>query len=680
LTGSGGCDGFVAKYANAGEFLWARKIGGAGESESCDGIAVDGVGNVYVTGTIQGEATFGTTNLTAHGLADCFIAKYNSNGGLIWAESFGGRDLANGKSIALDSMGNIYVCGGFLGTNVSVGGILLKYYGRGDTWNIFVTKLDPAGRPLWAQTAGGDLNDFGESVAVGAQADCYIGGSLGVGVTTFGPNNFLSSNVSGFVAKYNGDGNLIWAREPWLSGGLGVVRRIALDNAGRIYVTGIFGDQADFGITNLTSAGQYDIFLAQYDSDGSVIWAQRAGGAGFDFGTGITADAADNCYLTGSFETNASFGRVTLRDTNCSDAFVAKYGKMGRLTWVRQVTGTGDVRGSAITVDGYGNVFMTGYFYGETADFKTTSLTNVGQADIFVAKLRTNVFSASAAGGGTVKILPEAVPYLGDPVVTFTAVPVPGWTFLQWTGDTTGTGPSSSLVLTRDKSVQAIFGTELAMGIELGSGSLLSQPTATLYPYGTVLRLTAVPDLTNFFAGWDGATGSTNNPLRFVLTNPNPTVLAMFLPLSTGQYSLTIVTDGLGQVAVNPNANRFNDGQNVQLATMPAEGQEFLGWSSDASGTQTPLSVLMDRSRIITAHFTKRPKLLAPAGDGPANAEGFHFLLTGEFGARYQVEATSDLAIWSGLDTLTNIFGTVQFNDRSATNEGWRAYRAVLAQ
>ena len=131
-----------------------------------------------------------------------------------------------------------------------------------------------------------------------------------------------------------------------------------------------------------------------------------------------------------------------------------------------------------------------------------------------------------------------------------------------------------------------------------------------------------------------------------------------------------------------PRGNRFGNGTNVTLLAAPESGQEFLGWSGDATGTSNPLVVTMNRSRVITATFTKRPRLAPLLCEGVPNGEEFQLLVTGEFGGRYSIEATTDFTpavpAWEPLATLTNTFGAAQFNDPVPTNRPQRFYRAVV--
>jgi hypothetical protein len=289
--------------------------------------------------------------------------------------------------------------------------------------------------------------------------------------------------------------------------------------------------------------------------------------------------------------------------------------------------------------------------------------------------------SASTKGGGTVAVAPSAGAYFSNNLAAVTATPAPGWTFLHWLGDETGTNPTVSTPMTRNKCLRAVFGTSLGHTV-VGSGSVVRSPAAEWYPHGTAVRLTAVPQAGNYFALWGNAASGTNNPLTFSVTNPNPTVTAVFAALPASQHALTVLPDGFGTVTSNLRGNRFGNGTNVTLRALPEPGQDFLGWTGDASGTNNPLVVIMTRSKIITANFTKRPRLAPILCDGVPNNEAFQSLLTGEFGGRYSIEATTDLApvvpAWEPLATLTNTFGSAQFNDSFPTHRTQRFYRAVV--
>jgi hypothetical protein len=279
-----------------------------------------------------------------------------------------------------------------------------------------------------------------------------------------------------------------------------------------------------------------------------------------------------------------------------------------------------------------------------------------------------------------VAVDPPSGAYLGDGTAVVTSTAEPGWKFLQWLGDAAGTNPVASLSMSRNKRAQAVFGTALSNTV-VGSGSVVINPESEWYPYGTTVSLTPQPFAGNYFALWGNAASGTNTPLSLTVTNANPTVTAVFAALPANRNTLTMVTDGFGQVNASPFANHYGAGTNVTLTAMPDAGQSFVGWSGDASGTQNPLTVVVNSSKVITAQFTRRPRLAPISSGGIPNGE-FQLLLTGEFGGRYSIESTTNLApaapAWEPLATLTNTFGSVQFNDPFVTNHTQRFYRAVV--
>jgi hypothetical protein len=114
----------------------------------------------------------------------------------------------------------------------------------------------------------------------------------------------------------------------------------------------------------------------------------------------------------------------------------------------------------------------------------------------------------------------------------------------------------------------------------------------------------------------------------------------------------------------------------VVLSAVPGPGQEFLGWSGDASGGENPLAISMTGDKVIVARFTARPELSVPPGLAGRKPEGFRLFLTGPAGSLYEIQASgSGLGAWSGIGRATNDLGTVQFLDPAASASA-RFYRA----
>lgn len=287
-----------------------------------------------------------------------------------------------GQSIACDPSGNILVTGSFAGTN-TLGSTALISAGLSD---MFLAKYDSAGNLLWARRAGGASYDEGRGVATDGAGNAYVTG-LFQGVASFGNSNLTSSGQSDvFVAKYDPAGTLAWVQR---AGGndFDESHAIVLDAATNIYLTGYFDANATFGgILLRNNSGSSDVFVAKTDSRGVFLWARQAGGNGEDIGAAVVSDGT-NIYVTGCFETSATFGSTNLTSngtTGAKDVFLAAYDATGTLRWVQQAGGAGDDCGHALALDSSGTIYMTGEFLSPAA-FGTTNLVGSGK-DIFLAK------------------------------------------------------------------------------------------------------------------------------------------------------------------------------------------------------------------------------------------------------------------------------------------------------
>ena len=194
---------------------------------------------------------------------------------------------------------------------------------------------------------------------------------------------------------------------PWLwaqkAGGTGEDsgHSIAVDASGNSYVTGGFEGTAIFGSTTLESGGSQDIFVAKLDNRGNWLWAKKAGGTDSDYGYGIAVDASGNSYVTGYFKGSATFGSTTLTNNGFANIFIAKLDSSGNWLWAKNAGYSGcGTSGNGIAVDASGNIYVTGYC-ADSAIFGSITLTSNGDSDIFIAKLDSsgNWLWAKNAGG-----------------------------------------------------------------------------------------------------------------------------------------------------------------------------------------------------------------------------------------------------------------------------------------
>ncbi len=321
-------DIFITKYDSNGNVLWAKSAGGTGYDFGTN-VTTDGGGNVYVTGVFDSDPiTFGSTILTNAGGYDVFITKYNSNGTVLWAKSTGGTDYDEATSVSTDGEGNVYVTGVFKSDPITFGSMMLTNAGGDD---IFITKYNTNGTVLWAKSMGGTDDDEATSVSTDAGENVYVTGSFQSSSITFGSTTLINSGggwADIFITKYDSNGNVLWAKS---EGGTYVDKAfsVATDAGANVYVTGEFySSSITFGSTVLTNAGSADIFLTKYDSNGTVLWAKRAGGTDWDFAYDVSTYTGGNVYVVGWFESpSITFGSTILQnssDIHHDDIFVAK--------------------------------------------------------------------------------------------------------------------------------------------------------------------------------------------------------------------------------------------------------------------------------------------------------------------------------------------------------------------
>jgi hypothetical protein len=377
---------FVAKLSSSGVWLWAASSTGMGTPDEY-GIAVDLYMNVYITGWFCQEETFGNTTIDGY-QGNMFVAKLNTKGDWQWAVSAGRESKLGwscGVGIAVDFLGNTYVTGPYQG-KITFGKTILANPSNQYS-DVFVTKVSPRGIWRWATgtTKTSSADNWGFSVAVDFGRNVYVAGFFGENLS-FGALNLTSQGGSDvFVAKLNPRGICQWAKSAGgveNDQGLG----IAVDRTRNIYLTGGFTDSASFGNTTLTSP-LCTMFVAKLDSKGVWQWAKSAGDTGVAIGLSITTDLSRNAYITGWFQGTCAFGQTTLTCFGDIDACVVKLTSDGSWSWATQAGRSEYTVGRGIAVGIGGNVYITGYFRGTTM-FGDTTLTSSGEADVFVAKLR----------------------------------------------------------------------------------------------------------------------------------------------------------------------------------------------------------------------------------------------------------------------------------------------------
>jgi len=226
------------------------------------------------------------------------------------------------------------------------------------------------------------------------------------------------------------------------------------------------------------------------------------------------------------------------------------------------------------------------------------------------------LLSAITVGGGTISGNAGSTYYEGA-VINLTAQPLPGWQFMYWQGDESGATTNLSVTMDRTKSVEAVFGTHVDTTVG-GLGTVTLQPGSGPYPFGSTVQITAHPDVGWYFGVWGSAASGRASLVDFRITNANPTVSALFAPLGVSQMNIYVDTEGLGGVVVSPSPQPYVVGTSVTLTANPAPGWSFSRWEGDASGASTNLTVVLDASKTVAAHFEASPSypLIATTAGG----------------------------------------------------------------
>jgi uncharacterized repeat protein (TIGR01451 family) len=390
FTNKGADDIFIVKYDPYGNVLWARSDGNSGY-DVAESIETDQSGNVYITGTFNGAPStiIGDDTLTNTGLSDIFIAKYDENGNELWAKSVIGGSYDRSCDIAIDISGNAYITGYFQSYNFNIGGVALSHSNND---NYFIAKFDTNGNVIWAQSAGGNSLAKGFSIATDQSSNVLVTGYFMCYSIIFGNdtlNNFDLTHEDIFVVKYDSSGNVLWAGS---NGGdnRDFVSGVALDQAGNVYLTGLFASSSIIvGNDTITDNGgnNWDIYIIKYDAAGNPLWAKSAGGTEEDDGVGISTDLMGNAYITGYFYSSSiSFGDYTLANNGQDDIFIAKYDSDGNVIWAKNIGGEWSDIVCSIAVHNSRSIYITGYYCSSSINFGDIEINN-DSLDIFIANL-----------------------------------------------------------------------------------------------------------------------------------------------------------------------------------------------------------------------------------------------------------------------------------------------------
>ncbi|MBK9283932.1 MAG: T9SS type A sorting domain-containing protein [Sphingobacteriaceae bacterium] len=605
LSSLGTVDVFVAKLDAAGNFVWAKAIGGV-STDAAFSIALDANANVYISGSFSGSVDFdpgpGTYNMTSAASSyDAFLLKLDAAGNFVWSHRFGSNDSDHGFALTADASGNVFMTGYFnqtvdfdpgLGTYNLVSGVID---------DIYVVKLDATGNFVWARAVGGNDVDAGYGITLDGAGNVLVTGAFNASVD-FDPgigifNLTSAGSTDAFVLKLNSSGDFVWARS-FGGSSSDEARSIATDAANNVVTTGFFELNVDFdpglGLYVLGSNGVLDAFVSKLDAGGNFIWANNIGGSGNDAGYGVCIDAGSNIYTCGYFSSTVDFdiglNTYTLSSAGAGDVYLNRFDASGSFVWAKSFGDVGNDQGYAIATNTSNNIYSCGNFQG-SVDFDpnagVTTLASVGGEDLFVHKMCQIPMNIGAINGTTLLCSGQTNIY--------SVTAVSGATTYSWNlaGGWSGSSTSTSISATSGSSGIFTVSAGNSCGFSLPQNITVSvNPTPSVNISGSnTLCLGASISLTASGAN----TYSWSNGATTAIVALNPIVTSTYSVIgtssisncsNTAQTTLTVVTcvglidrNGLlGQLRVfpNPSGGEFQI-EYMDLMDVKVEIQNIMG-------------------------------------------------------------------------------------------------------
>jgi hypothetical protein len=303
----GNGDVYVAKYSPDGNLLWMKQFGGNFMDRAYD-LAIGPDQNVVVTGIFTGSVAFGTTTLqSAQGSKDVFLLKLGQSGNVIWARKEGGNLSENSYGVTVDHQNNVILTGQFEGsTSIANQNFtsLIDPFTNLPSFDLFISKYDSNGNPLWVKVGLAEKEDRGLAVAVDAQDNIFLSGqysdTLQFAGTTINNNGL---NV-GFVTKLSPSGQVQFFNN--LRAGSCIPYDLEVNGNNQVVIIGDFSGNLSYYNNSLptviTNAYSKRIFVLQIQNNGQYQWSYTLGSDNELSARALTIDSNNDVYVVGYFK------------------------------------------------------------------------------------------------------------------------------------------------------------------------------------------------------------------------------------------------------------------------------------------------------------------------------------------------------------------------------------------
>ncbi len=402
-------------YAQPG--TWAISAG-AGAKDYVSDILVSSSGDTYVTGYFSDSIQFENTKLVSLGKNDVYIAKYDPDGSLIWAQRQGWLENDFSRKLVMDYDGNILVVGDYQDSTILAGDTIFSldtlWYGPyAGTYDIFILKLEPNGNNISVFADGWFSSERCYDLEVDGNADRIMGVTWHTwswwerGIPGKGFHDAMivaldseATNTAPNVNTFFHNRAHAWGKQFDEAREVEVIGDSLYILGGMFQDTCYFRDSTLFGVTDFED----DIFITTHDDTAGFKWALWGGGPGKDQLTGMVHDAQGNLYITGTYSGEFAMDGKSVTGNGNLDGFVAKVDIDGKLIWLNSIGGNKYDAIEAIDIRPAGDLIVTGYFQGEmTLGGEMLQASDSLDQNVFVASVETSsgMINWSWSGGGS---------------------------------------------------------------------------------------------------------------------------------------------------------------------------------------------------------------------------------------------------------------------------------------